>query len=137
MKAKLLLGLFVAMVAVALMHSPAEAGDCRGVLQLHAQAVYAQPVLQQVQYAAPIQFQQSDYLAPQNIQFQNAYTVPATQFRVVRFQQSSHHAPQQQRSRSRQSARFVAPPQQAIVLRQEVPVQRGRNTQIGFINFGR
>lgn len=133
MKAKLL-GLFVAMVAVALMYSPAEAGDCRGVLQIQSQAVYAQPV--QFQYAAPIQFQQSEYLAPQNVQFQTAYTVPASQFRVVKFQQANHHVPQPQRSRSRQTAKFVTPAP-TVVLRQEVPVQRGRNTQIGLINFGR
>lgn len=133
MKSKML-GLFVAMVAVALVYSPADAGDCRGVLQIQSQAVYAQPV--QFQYAAPVQFQQSAYLVPQNVQFQTDYGVPAAQLKSFRLQHTSHHGSLSQRSQRQRAARFVAPPQ-PIVLRQEVPVPRGRNTQIGFINFGR
>lgn len=68
MKAKsMILGLMVAAVAPCVLSPPAEAGDCRGVLQIQSQQVYAQPVQFQQQYVQPVQVQR--FYQPQQVQF--------------------------------------------------------------------
>lgn len=112
--------ILVALIVLLCFAAFATAGDCRSVLQVQS-------------YAAPVQFQQAEYVVAQP-QFVQRVVQPAYAQRVQAVQIQQVYQPQRVQFVQRVQ---VVQPQRVIVRERVIDNGDRRNVQVGLFNFGR